>query len=92
MLTIGIRELRQNPTPAINEAKAGRVVAVTQRGEVVAHITPPSVTSSTWDRLIAEGRLRLPAGDQATLTPPLPADPERPALSEVLQQMRDAER
>ena len=93
MMTVGIRQLRQNPTPAINEAKQGRTVTITQRGIPVALLTPPDRhEQSPWEQLIAQGRVRLPRAGLPVLPPPLPTDPSRPSLSEVVQQMRDGER
>ncbi|MDR2973538.1 MAG: type II toxin-antitoxin system prevent-host-death family antitoxin [Propionibacteriaceae bacterium] len=94
MMTVGIRELRQNPAPAIEETKRGRTVLVTEYGKPVAHITPlpDPPTTSPVERLIADGAMRVPARGTARLTMPLPADDRRPALSETLRQMREDER
>lgn len=42
MKTITHRELRNNSGEVLREVAAGESVAVTNRGEVVAHLTPPS--------------------------------------------------
>jgi hypothetical protein len=42
--------------------------------------------------MIAEGRIRPAKGDLLALGPPLPADPGKPLLSEILEQMRADER
>lgn len=42
MRTISHRELRNNSGEVLREVAAGETVAVTNRGEVVAHLTPPS--------------------------------------------------
>ena len=68
MLRIGVRELRQNASRYLARVKAGETVEVTERGTLIALLTPPSPAESARDRLIAEGRLipasgplRLPA-------------------------------
>lgn len=43
---VGVRELRQNPTPALRAVEAGAEVAVTVNGRVVARLVP--VESVTW--------------------------------------------
>jgi antitoxin (DNA-binding transcriptional repressor) of toxin-antitoxin stability system len=40
MISIGIRELRQHASRHVRMAKAGRRVAVTERGSLVAHLVP----------------------------------------------------
>ena len=95
MMTVGIRELRQNPTPAIEEAKAGRTVTITQRGVPVAQITPPSddLERGPWERLAAEGQIRFPAtATRRPLPPPLPPQPGEELLSETIRREREDER
>ena len=94
MKSVGIRELRQNPAPAINEAKRGGVVEILERGTPVARIVPlPGVRElSPYERMVADH----------TITPA--ALPHRPIitfanqtfntqpLTDSLLQMRDDER
>ena len=54
---IGVRELRQNASRYLALVKAGETVEVTERGELVAILSPPSPAATTRERLIAEGRL-----------------------------------
>ncbi|TQN35683.1 prevent-host-death family protein [Blastococcus colisei] len=60
MVRIGVRELRQNASQYLARVKAGETVEVTERGTLIALLTPPSPAASARDRLIAEGRL-IPA-------------------------------
>lgn len=60
MTRIGVRELRQNASRYLALVKAGETVEVTERGELVAILAPPSPAASARERLIAEGRL-IPA-------------------------------
>ena len=57
MQRIGVRELRQNASVYLNRVKAGETVEVTERGVLVALLTPPSAAQTTRERMIAEGQL-----------------------------------
>ncbi|MGC5629308.1 type II toxin-antitoxin system Phd/YefM family antitoxin [Georgenia sp. Z1344] len=61
MERIGVRELRQNASRYLALVKSGSTVEVTERGELVALLTPPSGAVTARDRLVASGHLR-PAG------------------------------
>lgn len=68
MTRIGVRELRQHASRYLDVVKSGGTVEVTERGELVALLVPPSPATSARDRLVASGRLspakaafRLPA-------------------------------
>ncbi|MBA3745525.1 hypothetical protein [Sporichthya sp.] len=62
MERIGIRELRQHASRYLSLVKAGETVEVTERGELIALLTPPRPGQSERERLIAEGRLVPAAG------------------------------
>lgn len=57
MTRIGVRELRQNASRYLEQVKAGETVEVTQRGELVALLTPVHPSQDVRLRLIAAGRL-----------------------------------
>ena len=67
MERIGVRELRQHASRYLDEVKAGRTVEVTERGQLVALLVPPTPAASARERLVASGRL-VP-GDGALLLP-----------------------
>ncbi len=90
--SIGIRELRQHASRYVAMAKAGRRVAVTQRGKLVAYLVPAEEPRSVFAQLIAAGEVRQANGDLRDLLPPPAAEPGDRPLSEVLQEMRDEER
>ncbi len=92
VLSIGIRELRQNASKYLRLVKTGQRVAVTDRGALVAYLVPAGDSASILDRLAASGDYEPPAGNLLDMGPP-PATPpgERP-LTDVLQEMRDEER
>ena len=89
---VGVRELRQNLSVYLRRVKDGETLEVTERGEPVARLVPPSTGDEWWDRMIAEGKIRPAKKRLADLPPPMPLPPGAKPLSEVLQEMRDAER
>jgi prevent-host-death family protein len=68
MVSIGVRELKDNLSQCIRRVEAGERVSVTAHGRVVALLVPPATatSSSKRERLIAEGLLR-PATAQGPL-------------------------
>ena len=91
--SIGIRELRQHASRYVAMAKAGRRIAVTDRGELVAYLVPAEEPASVFQQLVAAGRVRrATAKGIADLLPIPPAPPGERSLSETLQEMRDEER
>ncbi len=81
---IGVRELRQHASRYLDRVKAGETVEVTERGELVALLVPPSPATSARERLIAEGILR-PAAEAFRL--PERTVAERPTGA-VLDELR----
>ena len=57
----------------------------------MAYLVPAEESGSTYERLVAAGRVRPATGNLLDLLPPPPAEPGEPLLSETLQQMRDEE-
>jgi len=92
MRSIGVRELRQNASRYLREVKNGETVEVTERGEPVARLVPIPQKESTYDRLVAEGRIVPAKGNRRDLGPPLKPKPGVPLPSEVLAKMREHER
>jgi prevent-host-death family protein len=90
MERIGIRELRQNASRYLALVKAGETVEVTERGQLVALLSPPGKARSTRDRLVASGRLIPAAGPSGRLRSarPIPIATGEPTNQELL----DAER
>lgn len=70
---VGVRELRQNLSVYLRRVKRGERLEVTEHGQPVAMLTPLPKTQSTWDRLVAEGRL-IPA-TRDLLDLPAPSGP-----------------
>jgi prevent-host-death family protein len=90
---VGIRELRQNLSVYVKRVREeGQSYEVTERGEPVARLTPlADRPMSTFERMVAEGRITPPTRSTASLPPPLPSPPGKP-LSQILIEMRDEER
>ena len=89
---VGVRELRQNLSIYLRLVKEGKSLEVTERGKPVARLVPPS-TGDVWlDAMIAAGKIRPAKGNLDDLPPPEKLRPGERPLSEILQEMRDAER
>jgi prevent-host-death family protein len=56
METIGVRELQQHASSALRRVERGETLGVTDRGRLVAVLTPPSAAKGT-GALIASGRV-----------------------------------
>ena len=80
-----MRELRQNASKYLARVKAGETVEVTERGSLIALLTPPRPGDSARERLIAEGKL-TPAVTPGIL--PDPINVEGPPSGEVLDDLR----
>jgi prevent-host-death family protein len=76
--TVGIRELKQNPSAVLAEVKNGEVVTITERGVPIARIVPAAL--SPLEEMIASGEVRVPNGklsealDQITPIPRAPGE------------------
>jgi len=90
MERIGVRELRQNASRYLALVKAGETVEVTERGALIALLSPPGGERTMRDRLVSTGRLVPAASPTGRLRSPrpVPAEPEAPTNEELL----DAER
>jgi prevent-host-death family protein len=83
---IGIRELRQNLSRAIEQVRSGETLEVTKNGEPIARIIPAAYLTKL-DQLIAEGKVR-PALRPMDLTRPLRRATTGITASEALQEDR----
>ncbi|MGH7612339.1 MAG: type II toxin-antitoxin system Phd/YefM family antitoxin [Candidatus Dormibacteria bacterium] len=72
MEKIGIRELQQHASVAISRVRRGETLGVTDRGELVAVIVPPSMAVGTGS-LVAAGRVRAARRLEGGLPPAVPA-------------------
>jgi prevent-host-death family protein len=92
MISIGTRELRQHASRYVRMAKAGRRVAVTERGVLVASLVPAAESAGLLARLEAAGEYLPPVGSVLNLLPPPPVPQGKRPLSEVVQERRGQER
>ncbi|MHB1548035.1 MAG: type II toxin-antitoxin system Phd/YefM family antitoxin [Acidimicrobiales bacterium] len=58
MRTISHRELRNSSAKVLRDVQAGEIIEVTNHGEVVAVLVPPSL--APFERLVAAGKVRPP--------------------------------
>jgi len=88
MMSVGIRELRQNLSVYIRRVQRGEALQVTEHGRPVALLTPLPAADDSLAEMEAAGELIPARKPWAELPPPLPATPGAPTLSEILNQMR----
>jgi prevent-host-death family protein len=88
MERIGVRELRQHASRWLARVAAGETIEITDRGRLVAILSPPREVSA-YDRLLAAGRL-VPARRSLSSVATLSGGNRR--LSEELDKLRDEER
>jgi len=69
METIGVRELQQHASKALERVAAGETLGVTARGRLVAVLSPPAGSTGI-ARVAAEGRLKLASKGLADMPPP----------------------
>lgn len=91
---IGIRELRQHASVWVDLAERGYTVDITNRGRLVAHLTPARAPDSPLERWLAAGILKEAEedGDLLEIDPAPPVPPGQPTASQTLARMREGER
>ena len=83
---IGIRELRQELSRALQRVRKGQILEVTDRGHPVARIVPIVAAAERLNELIADGTVRPPRSSGA-LPPPLDL-PSRMTSEEAIDLLR----
>jgi prevent-host-death family protein len=85
---VGVRELRQNLSQYLRRVSAGERFEVTERNQPVAVLAPLPGRSSALERLMASGRVAVPARlDLLSLGPPL-EPPDGQTISDALAELR----
>ena len=90
MKRIGVRELRQHASRYLELVKAGQTVEVTERGRLIALLSPPPATRTARERLIAAGRLVPASNPSGRLreSQPVAVTPAEPSNQELLDEQR----
>jgi prevent-host-death family protein len=88
MSTVGLREFKNKFSKYVNRARSGESLSITDRGHVVAELSPPKRVSqtgepiTTLDELRRRGVLYGGAGqNDASLYPAMPRAIKRPVAS-----------
>ncbi|MGF1661537.1 MAG: type II toxin-antitoxin system Phd/YefM family antitoxin [Kineosporiaceae bacterium] len=91
MVTIGLRELNQNPSRVVARVRAGESVLVTDRGRPVLRMVPEVERPGALHRLVAAGDATAPV---ELGMPDLIDDlvPEVESLADLLLSERDGDR
>ena len=95
MKTVGLRELKNRLGVYMRQVRAGEAVAITDRGEVVAHLTPPQAVNDPTAALkdmARRGEVRLPKPMTKRQRTALYADFSRPLKSDVVKALLDEDR
>src|SRR5688572_10108038 len=97
MKTVGVRELKNRLSEYIRRVRSGEGVLVTDRGEVVAELTPPGqgavdlAVPPGLSALAKRGLVTLGAPGDANLYPALPrARPKKRSAAQLLDDERGA--
>jgi prevent-host-death family protein len=91
MVTIGLRELNQNPSKAVARVRAGETIVVTDRGRPVLRLVPEVDEPETLRQLIDAGEVTPPA-ELGMPDLELELAPDVESLSDLLLAEREAER
>ena len=95
MKTVGLRELKNRLSEYVRQVRSGENVLVTDRGEVVAELTPPGKAmheSGLPSGLVAfarRGLLTLGSDNRADLYPQLPPALKRHRVAQLLDEDRE---
>ncbi|GAB3161353.1 type II toxin-antitoxin system Phd/YefM family antitoxin [Microbispora hainanensis] len=93
VVSVGVRELRDRLAHYLELVQAGNTVEITERGRPVAQLTALPHERVVTDRLIAEGRMKLPEVEiDWAAWHALRPEPGAPVPSEVLAELRADER
>jgi prevent-host-death family protein len=91
MVTIGLRELNQNPSKAVARVRAGETIVVTDRGRPVLRLVPEQEQPTTLRHMIDSGEVTAPA-ELGMPELALELAPGVDSLSDLLIADRDKER
>jgi antitoxin (DNA-binding transcriptional repressor) of toxin-antitoxin stability system len=84
METVGVRELQQHASAALRRVERGETLGVTDRGRLVAILSPASAATGA-GALLAAGRVQPAQRSVEALPEPVPAPPRS---ADVLDHLR----
>ena len=85
---IGVRELRQHASRYLSRVESGETIEITDRGRLVAVLSPPTPSRTARDRLIAEGQI-LPAAAPGQFPPPVQLTGGGKTTDDILAELRE---
>ncbi len=91
MKTVGLRELKNHLSAYVRRVRAGEVLAVTDRGEVIAELMPPNLSrreTAGLAGLARKGELTL-AQDRKRAYPALPPALHGRSVADLLDATRE---
>jgi prevent-host-death family protein len=91
MVTIGLRELNQNPSKAVARVRAGETIVVTDRGRPVLRLVPEQDQPATLQHMIDSGEV-IPPAELGMPDLALDLATDVASLSDLLIEDRDKER
>jgi prevent-host-death family protein len=86
MRTISHRELRNNSSEILRAVSAGEMIEVTNHGEVVATLVPPSLTP--YERLVIAGKVRQPSDQWKIDLRAIPRGSTAESTTEIIADLR----
>lgn len=86
---VGVRELRQNLSVYLDRVKRGESLTVTERGQIVAVLSPLARDLSPLERLLAERRARPATRSLRDLPPPRAGRADEPASEDIIAELRE---
>ncbi|WP_231950806.1 type II toxin-antitoxin system Phd/YefM family antitoxin [Allokutzneria albata] len=87
---IGVRELNQNTSAALQRVREGHAYTVTDRGVPIAHLVPVLQGDPVLGQLVAEGQVRPPLLPQGPVAvPPVLGDPDVDAAAALVADRED---
>jgi prevent-host-death family protein len=96
MKSVGLRDLKNRLSEYVREVRCGEAVLVTDRGEIVAELTPPGQGAgqqgvpSALVALARRGLVTLGSSNEAGAYPSLPRVIKRQHAAELLDEERGA--
>ncbi len=95
MKTVGLRELKNRLGVYMRYVREGEAVTITDRGKIIAELTPPRLVNdprAALEEMARRGELRLPKPMTKRERVALYADFSRPLMPDAVKALLDEER